>query len=121
MAEKKEKNKPGYYESDIDGYPGFIQFPAPFMLSHARLWWKEAIEKIDGQTAKAWDYQIAEWNAARDLLVHHGEWAIKGVDITAAKGDQVPGAVAVFVLNSARDYIPPFLPVRSQQGIHGRI
>lgn len=117
----QEEEKPGYFESNIKDYPGYIRFPHPFQLAHVKLWWKTAVEPLKDKTALDWDYQIAEWNAAKEILLAHGEWAIKGVDESMVKNDDVPAIVIKLVTEAANMYIPPFLPSSAQRRLRAVI
>lgn len=118
---RQTKDKPGHFVSIMDEYPGYIQFPYPLQLKQVGEWWKTAVEAIKDLTPLDLDFQLADWKAAKALLLTHGEWKIDGVSEMAVKNDDVPAIVMTFVVEAANTYIPPFLPLKARRRIQGLI
>jgi len=109
QTRQSEDKRPGYYESDVEGYPGHIQFPYPLILPQFKAWWKVAIEPLKTLSKLDFEHFDAEWQGAKVLLTEFGEWAVEGVPVGEAKEDRVPLEVMSWVVDCADDYIGPQL------------
>lgn len=114
----KDKWPPGYYEPDIEKYPGLadypghIRFPFPLELPHFKAWWKAAIEAAKNLSKLDWDTFEGEWEASKVLLVEFGEWEIKGVPVGNVRENRVPLELVSWVTECADEYIWPQLSVK---------
>lgn len=105
----------GHFESVLADFPGFIRLPHPLMLKHVSEWWKSAVEPIKDKTPLDWEFQYADWLAAKNLILAYGEWGIKGVSESAVKNDDVPAEVMAMVTEVTNSYISPFLPSKARR------
>ncbi len=109
--------KPGYYESHLKDYPGYIQFPYPFLYHHFKAWWEKAITPLKGMSRVDFKHADCEWQGAKELLLEFGEWAIEGVPVGDAKTDNLPFEVMSFICDAANDYITPKMSLKKQLGL----
>jgi hypothetical protein len=101
--------RPGYFESEIEEYPGSFTLPHPFLDRHMRKWWDAAFEQRKGD-AMDYDYAEFEWQAYVALILEFGEWEIKGVPKGDLDGGGMVMEVKVWVTQEASEYLIPFLP-----------
>ncbi len=110
----KNGTQPGRYESPIEAYPGFIQFPYPFTYRHFQTWWKSGVEPIKKLSRLDFEAFNFEWEAVKRLLLDSGDWQIEGIKVGEVETDDVPMEVISFVVQSADEYIYPLLPAKKQ-------
>ena len=115
MASPPVDEKPGYYPSELEAYPGHICFPYPLTLPQFKVWWKASVESVKELTRLDFNSFNAEWEGAKRLLIEFGEWEIKGVPIGEVKADNVPLEVVSWVCDCAEDYIWPQLSSKKQR------
>lgn len=108
--------KPGHYEYSANGYSGHIQFPYPLTWSHVKEWWTRVIKPMKDKDLRRLDFEYTDcqWEGARDLLLDYGQWALTGAGVAPgdAKNGTVPAEIVTFVIESAEDYLLPFLHPR---------
>ena len=102
--------KPGYFESEIDEYPGYFSLPHPFLDRHMRAWWDAAFEQKKGMVELDYDYAECEWKAVAKLIREFGEWKIEGIPAGDLDGGGMVMDVKKWVMLEADNYIYPFLP-----------
>ena len=114
---------PGHYDSKgrdgLEDYPGYFELPHPFLDRHIKLWWKEAIEPLNGLSRLDYAFYDGEWDAAVKLIRDHGKWEVDAVPIGDLESDGVPSIVKSWVMKEAADYIYPFLPPRMLLAVSG--
>ena len=110
----RDENRPGYYASPLERYPGHIQFPDPLGLVEFTAWWKVAIHPLKNMDGFDLELFSFEWVGAKALLLEYGERGIKDVPKGKVKEDRVPLPVMSWVSDCADDYIFPQLPKKKQ-------
>lgn len=105
MTAESREERPGYYVSPFEKYPGFIQFPYPLMLAQMLHWWKKGIEGIKNLSALDAAFHQSKWEAARDLLVDYDGWHVEGIPVGDVKNDLVPMEVVTFAVMSGDAYL----------------
>lgn len=118
---KQNENKPGLFESVMDEYPGFVQFPYPLMREQFHEWWMLAVEGIKNMNVLDYAYHDNEWKAYSQLLLNHGDWRIDGISVSDVKSGNVPQVVANFVMEAGDIYVRDFLPRKAQRLLQGII
>lgn len=109
MDEGYQPGQPGRYQSNLPGYPGYIQFPYPFTLAHFRAWWEMAIKPAKGKSKADTNLFIDDWPGARELITKYGDWRIENVSLADLQADNVPLEVVSWVADCADEYISPQL------------
>lgn len=104
-----EQNSPGYYRSELERYPGHIQFPYPFTLAHFRVWWEMSIKPLKNRAKAETNLFVDDWPGARELLVKFGDWKVEGVTLGQLEAGDVPLEVVSWVCDCADEYIAPLL------------
>ena len=112
--------KPGYFESEIDEYPGSFTLPHPFLDRHMRCWWDAAFKQREGDVMD-YDYAEFEWKAYVALILEFGEWTVKGVSKGDLDGGGMPMVVKSWVTQEASNYIIPFVPPNRLRGLVGNL
>ena len=115
MADKK----PGYFESEIDDYPGSFTLPHPFLERHMRAWWEKAITPLKGLNTLDYAFYDGEWQAAVELINQFGKWNVDGVAVGDLDTDGVPMVVKSWVMQEVSDYVYPFLPPKLRLKVYG--
>lgn len=106
---KQDKDKPGKYVCDMAEYPGYIQFPHPFMLSHLKKWWEISVDTLKNVEPVEWKHWSVEWEGAKLLIIDYGEWEIEGVSKGDVKEDNIPAVLEEWALACTKDYVLPLL------------
>lgn len=110
MPSKKEDDKPGRFKSELADYPGYFDLPYPFMNSHVKIWFADAITPLKGLTKLDYAYYEGEWEAAVKLITEYGDWQVEGVKVGELTTGDIPAAVSSWVLGEVSAYVIPFLP-----------
>lgn len=113
------ENKPGYFVSELDEYPGWFQLPHPFLNRHIKVWWDIAVKPT--KTLDRFDLEMyrGDYDAAVRLIRDYGEWHVDGVTLADLEGEDVPAAVFKWVSDAASGYIFPFLPFNMLRRAYG--
>ena len=114
-------DKPGYFESEIDGYPGSFTLPHPFLDRHMREWWDAAFKKRKGTDVVDYEYAEFEWEAYVALITKYGSWDVEGVPVGDLDGGGMPMVVKAWVVQEASTYIIPFVPQNRLRGLVGSL
>lgn len=114
MADESE-TRPGYFDSPIAAYPGYIQFPHPFTLDAFGKWWKRAVEPVLDAKTMAFASASWEWEGAKHLLLDHGEWAVKSISRDDVVENRVPLEVVSWVEDCQDAYIWPMLSQKKRR------
>lgn len=104
-----DPDKPGRYPSPLEKYPGFVQFPAPFMYHHFKEWWQRTLEPLKEVAKLDFKGLDLEWEGAKYLLLEFGEWQLSGVPVGDVRSNNVPLEVVNFVRQAADHYLYPQL------------
>ena len=113
--------KPGYFESEIDGYPGSFALPHPFLDRHMRKWWDGAFELRKGIDVLDYDYAECEWKAVIGLIREFGSWDVDGVPVGDLDGGGMPMSVKSWVMREGENYILPFVPLNRLRKVVGNL
>lgn len=113
------EENPGYFESEIDEYPGSFTLPHPFLDRHMRCWWDAAFLQRKGIDALDYDYAECEWKAVVALITKYGEWKVKGVPVGDLEGDGMVMEVKRWVMMEVDNYVYPFVPPNRLRQVAG--
>jgi len=86
-------------------YPGYIQFPHPFMLHHVSAWWSMAIEKNKNVPKDSYEFHQNQWHAYRHLLTEFDGWHIQNIPVGDVKEDRVPAILVSYALTLGERYV----------------
>ena len=111
MATKTKKSvtvdpqRPGYYVSPLEQYPGYLQFPVPLEYPHYKDWWIKTIQPLKEINKFDFARIDLEWEGAKLLLLEWGTWGLSNISPGKVKANQVPIEVVNFVREAADDYL----------------
>ena len=91
------EDRPGYFESEIDEYPGSFTLPHPILDRHMRKWWDVAFSQREGDVLD-YDYAEFEWKAYVALILEFGSWDVDGVPKGDLDGGGMPMVVKSWVM-----------------------
>ena len=113
------EENPGYFESELDSYPGSFTLPHPFLDRHMKAWWDAAFEQRKGIPELSYEYAECEWEAAVKLIRDYGEWKIKGVPVGDLGTDGMVMEVKRWVMLEVDNYVYPFVPPNRLRSVVG--